>query len=409
MPQSSQTLLITTATYLACLSAVLLLTSETELDGFTGIIAAYEAYRLLLERETLSRGPYDASHSEDFLENLLHKSSDRRFKAYFRVDRTSFARLNDLIKNHDVFISTGNRIQRPSWYQLAVFLLRYGTTHTEKAEEEASIAEGTVYLYCTRVVHAFRHLRPQFLSWPDSARRAVLKGRMSEDGFPGCIGMVDGTLIRLAVKPVKDGELYFCRKKFYAIILQAVCDDTLRFLEFDMGWPGNVQDSTVFRESGIWKQKGEHFQHDEFLLADKGYPLTKFTIRPFTDSDLTNDEDESRRRRDFNFKLSHLRICIEHSFGMLKGRFLALRCMPGTDLHVIFTVIEALMVIHNLLIDFGDDPTLIEDYDGVDDLTRTRDETGDGNRQAQEINNFGEIDLYRTGLYRRKQLLNLMD
>ncbi|OCB86821.1 hypothetical protein A7U60_g5994 [Sanghuangporus baumii] len=378
MPQSRQYSLITTAAFFSFLSTILLLTSETDLDDITGIIVAYEACRLLSGRQGISRGPYDASHSEDFLENLLHKSTDRRFKAYFRVDRTSFTRLNDLIKNHDVFISTGKRPQRPSWYQLAVFLLRYGLTHTEKAAEEASIAEGTVYLYCMRVAHAFRHIRPQFLTWPDIARRAVLKARMGEDGFPGCIGMIDGTLIPLAIKPVKDGELYFCRKKFYAVILQAVCDDTLRFLEFDLGWPGNVQDSTVFRESGIWRRKGEHFQHDEFLLADKGYPLTKFTIRPFTDSDLTNDENEAHRRRNFNFKLSHLRICIEHSFGMLK--------------------------------DLGDDPTLIEDYDGVDELAQMQDELEDGNRQVQDdIDNFGDVDLYRTGLFRRKALLNLMD
>ncbi|KAL5511017.1 hypothetical protein ACEPAG_3736 [Sanghuangporus baumii] len=159
--------------------------------------------------------------------------------------------------------------------------------------------------------------------------------------------------------------------------------------------------------SSIWA--GREMLKTEFLLADKGYPLTKFTIRPFADSDLTNDEDESHRRRDFNFQLSHLRICIEHSFGMLKGRFPALRCMPGTDLNVIFTVIEALMVVHNILIDLGDDPTLIEDYDGVDELARLRDDTKDGNRRAQEINDFDEVDLYRTGLYRRKALLNLMD
>lgn len=37
-----------------------------------------------------------------------------------------------------------------------------------------------------------------------------------------------------------------------------------------MGWPGSVQDTTVFRESRIWKNKSEHFEDDEFILADKG-------------------------------------------------------------------------------------------------------------------------------------------
>ncbi|KAL5511016.1 hypothetical protein ACEPAG_3735 [Sanghuangporus baumii] len=86
MPQSMQTNLVMSATYLAYLSVVLLLASGTDSDGITELIAIYEVYRLLFEHQTLLRGPYDASHSADFLDNLLYKSSDHHFKAYFRVD-----------------------------------------------------------------------------------------------------------------------------------------------------------------------------------------------------------------------------------------------------------------------------------------------------------------------------------
>lgn len=133
------------------------------------------------------------------------------------VDRASFQYLVDLIRDDEVFLSTGRKPQRPPWYQLAVFLNRYGLTPIEKTAEESSIAEGTVYLYCARVVQAFRRIRPQFLCWPDREGKEEIKERMGAEGFPGCIGMVDGSLIRLALKPVKDGELYFCRKKFYAV------------------------------------------------------------------------------------------------------------------------------------------------------------------------------------------------
>lgn len=214
--------------------------------------------------------------------------------------------------------------------------------------------------------------------------------------------------------------------------MQAVCDDNSRFLEFDLGWPGNVQDTTVFRDSGIWMNKAEHFEEDEFILADKGrmyhltfriaiihhssgYPLTKFTIRPFADSDLTNDHVEAERRRLFNYKLSHIRISIEHAFGMLKGRFPALRCMPGYDLNAVCSAIETLMVIHNILIELHDDPEDIDGYNGVDDLV------GEGVGQGYDVgqvpehdrvrinNNMLDLDLYRTGLHRRKQLVDLVD
>jgi hypothetical protein len=36
---------------------------------------------------------------------------------------------------------------------------------------------------------------------------------MQEEGFPGCVGFVDGTTIPLSQKPPIDGNHYFDRKK----------------------------------------------------------------------------------------------------------------------------------------------------------------------------------------------------
>ena len=143
-----------------------------------------------------------------------------------------------------------------------------------------------------------------------------------------------------------------------------------------------------------------------------GYPLTKFTIRPFSDSELTNDPVEARRRRAWNRQLSRLRIQIEHAFGMLKGRFPTLRNMPGRRLDRIFKTIEALMVVHNILIEMDDDPYEIEGYNGDEDLGLFElVENNELGRQAnldriRELDNQLDADLHRSGIYRRKLLLN---
>lgn len=49
-----------------------------------------------------------------------------------------------------------------------------------------------------------------------------------------------------------------------------------------MGWPGSVQDTTVFRESQIWKEKSAHFNDDEYLLADKGFLVLQLLSLVFT-------------------------------------------------------------------------------------------------------------------------------
>lgn len=80
-----------------------------------------------------------------------------------------------------------------------------------------SIAEGTVYVYTKRVCRAIRHLRDQHLAWPGQERREFLSNEMAQQGFPGCIGIADGSYIRLLFKPKVNGYAYWCRKKYYAV------------------------------------------------------------------------------------------------------------------------------------------------------------------------------------------------
>lgn len=78
---------------------------------------------------------------------------------------------------------------------------------------------------------------------------------------------------------------------------------------------------------------------------------------------------EQLRRRQFNKLLSSVRIDVEHIFGVLKGRFAALKEM-GThnDTQETYKVIEALMTVHNMCVDFGDHPQDIQGFDPADDF-----------------------------------------
>lgn len=141
------------------------------------------------------------------------------YKPYLglRMDRDSFWHLHDLISEDPIFVSTGKKPQRPPSYQLAAFLARMGALGNIKTAGFCAIAEGTVRLYCFRVVHAVRKLRPLFLAWPHNERRDYIARQMAVAGFPGCIGSGDGTYFRLEDKPLENGYAYWCHKKFYAV------------------------------------------------------------------------------------------------------------------------------------------------------------------------------------------------
>ncbi|KAG9044264.1 hypothetical protein FS837_008543, partial [Tulasnella sp. UAMH 9824] len=95
----------------------------------------------------------------------------------------------------------------------------------------------------------------------------------------------------------------------------------------------------------------------------KGYPCSPYTLRPFAENELGNTLEDKRRRRKFNKALSSERIEVEHAFGDLKGRFQALKCLGGVDnLGDAFRAVEALTILHNICLDFGDNARELPDF-----------------------------------------------
>ena len=117
------------------------------------------------------------------------------------------------------------------------------------------------------------------VSWPDQNRRRELALR--EPMFYGCIGYIDGTLIRIQ-KPQLEGrfaERYFNgRKKIYAMNNTIVVDHDGLITYIDPGYPGSYHDVSILRESGLYKDWRHYFtrehqevgnDYDECLLGDR--------------------------------------------------------------------------------------------------------------------------------------------
>jgi hypothetical protein len=116
----------------------------------------------------------------------------------------TFKLITALLERNPIFQSKGNKPQRPVAYQLACFLARFRTRGSDAFEPGAkmSIGLGTVFLYCARVTRALREVGLECVAWPNDERKEEIKEAMEEISYiPGCIGAVDGTLIRLTNKP----------------------------------------------------------------------------------------------------------------------------------------------------------------------------------------------------------------
>ncbi|CAB5187639.1 unnamed protein product [Rhizophagus irregularis] len=171
-------------------------------------------------------------------------------------------------------------------FQLAVFFCQLGST-------------GSLFEVCLRFGNRRR----------DEERKKVNEGFENLGGLKNVIGAVDGTYIPMRNAPNKDPEVYFTRKKCYAIH----CQDYSHLI-----------------------------QDDDNLLGDSAYPISPFLIPPFKDT-------SSRKYKKFNQFHSRHQVVIENAFGRLKARSKTLRDLDikMVKMEVLFTCCA--IILHNFL------------------------------------------------------------
>ena len=131
-----------------------------------------------------------------------------------------------------------------------------------------------------------------------------------------------------------------------------------------------------------------------------GYPSSPYLVHPFNEPEIKKSIPvEQCQRRAFNKRLSHVRIWVEHAFGMLKGRFPGLKELGGTqDMNGLYNAVEALMVVHNLCIGLNDHPEDIWDYDPTDNTMELGERDGEQEDGDSGIQKYGQPILQRVQL-----------
>lgn len=74
----------------------------------------------------------------------------------------------------------------------------------------------------------------------------IAKGFNENANYPNCVGAIDGKHIRV-IKPSDSGSLYYNYKKYFSIVLLAVCDADYKFTYIDVGAFGKCSDSSIYK------------------------------------------------------------------------------------------------------------------------------------------------------------------
>ena len=105
-------------------------------------------------------------------------------------------------------------------------------------------------------------------------------------GFPRCIGIIDGTLVKIR-KPWKNpdhGKWFNGRKKMYFMNNVVIVDHHGLFIYIDSTYLGSFHDVTCLYASELHGSWHEHFAHNdmdqyfEYILGDSGYVGTDMFI-----------------------------------------------------------------------------------------------------------------------------------
>ena len=151
---------------------------------------------------------------------------DNNLRKRYRFSSQNIDRLVRLI---------GHRLERPTKrnlpltprQQIMIALRFYATGNfLQVIGDTFGVDAATVSRVITSVTEALFNIKDRVILFPvtDVARNTVKRGFFSMRGFPGVVGCIDGTHVRI-ISPTKDEEAaYVNRKHYHSINVQATVD-----------------------------------------------------------------------------------------------------------------------------------------------------------------------------------------
>lgn len=229
---------------------------------------------------------------------------------------------------------------------------------------------------CSGIVKLVSHhlalLRPQFIDYPEDEQEfdQIKQAFYNIAKFPGCIGALDCTHIKIKSPGGPQAENYRNRKNFFSINLQTVYDAAMKIRNIVARWPGSAHDSTIFNNSHIRGKFERGEMRDYLIVANAGYALKKYLLTPI-------QHPVTPAEKKYNAAQILTRNPIERSYGLWKRRFPILSVGMNLKIDTVQSVIVATAVLHNIACDLREkDPKVPHHVQRLINITNFRHPTG---------------------------------
>ena len=116
---------------------------------------------------------------------------------------------------------------------------------------------------------------------PAGVKRVEVKNKFYEIAhFPGVVGLVDGTHIRIQ-RPSEVEADYINRHFTTKLTSKLFANQMECFSDVLACFPGSVHDSRIWKISGVGMHVENTFSIGEHILGDSGYMLRPYLLTPY--------------------------------------------------------------------------------------------------------------------------------
>ncbi|KAL2092734.1 hypothetical protein ACEWY4_012532 [Coilia grayii] len=282
------------------------------------------------------------------------------FQAYFRLSVEQFDSLLSMVGPLITMQRTNYRLPIPPDQRLYICLRFLATGDSYRTIANSfRVGVRTVANIVNQVTRAiWDALVDKYMPTPTTEDwRSIAEGFRSRWDFPNCVGSIDGKHVVIK-SPDNSGSLFYNHKGSYSVVLMAVVDYRYCFRVVDVGSYGRTSDGGVLANSTFGKnlQMGklglppddllpgaEHLGPQPFaFVGDEAFPLRRNLLRPFPGH-------QSGSHRVFNYRLSHARLVVENTFGILTSQWRLYRGVIEISPSNVDACIKATCVLHNFI------------------------------------------------------------
>ncbi|MBW0575925.1 hypothetical protein O181_115640 [Austropuccinia psidii MF-1] len=217
--------------------------------------------------------------------NDLQTLSSERLQKLCRTTHESFEKFVAQIQGDQTFQNSSQNKQCNPAIQLAVAFSRFRSNGNGAALGKIGmlfgISHGAIVLYTQKVIQILIKLKHKVIVWPTIEQGREMSQVMQPEGFPGCIGFIDGSLIPLSKRPPNDGEAYFDCKKRYSMSIRLVCNINKQFTGLHVGFTASLHHSNVYQHMEIAQTPQDFYKKDQYLLANLAYASSPWVVTAY--------------------------------------------------------------------------------------------------------------------------------